>query len=302
MYTHHFGLNEMPFTITPDTSFFFAHPMHQQALNTLLIAVRLGEGFIKVTGEVGTGKTLICRKLLAALEQDTKVLTAYVPNPYLSPAALLGAIADELGVPAAEHREPHQLLKQLTSMLLEIHQSGRRVVLCLDEAQAMPVGTLEALRLLSNLETEKRKLLQVVLFGQPELDVKLADPSIRQLLQRITFSCKLRPLGFRDIRYYVAHRLAIAGHSGGPVFSTPAIWKLARASKGIPRIVNILSHKAMLAAFGEGGRRVALKHVREAARDTESVGAVVPALSRYVVTVFVALLVSAGALFWIRVR
>ncbi|MHB1951444.1 MAG: ExeA family protein, partial [Acidiferrobacteraceae bacterium] len=121
MYLRHFGLKEMPFTITPDTSFFFAHPMHQQALNTLLIAVRLGEGFIKVTGEVGTGKTLICRKLLAALEQDEKLLTAYVPNPYLSPAALLGAIADELGVVSKAHREQHQLLKQLTARLLEIH-------------------------------------------------------------------------------------------------------------------------------------------------------------------------------------
>ncbi|MHB1514828.1 MAG: ExeA family protein [Acidiferrobacteraceae bacterium] len=302
MYVRYFGLKEMPFTITPDTSFFFAHPVHQEALNTLLIAVRLGEGFIKVTGEVGTGKTLICRKLLAALENDSKVFTAYIPNPYLSPTALLGAIADELGVRVLRNREPHHLLKQLTAALLEIHKKGRRVVLCLDEAQAMPVATLEALRLLSNLETEKRKLLQVVLFGQPELDVKLADPSIRQLLQRITFSCRLAPLRLRDIRYYVAHRLSIAGHSGGPVFSIPAIWRLARASRGIPRIVNILSHKAMLAAFGEGSRQVRLRHVREAAQDTESTVSSSFGQSRYMVTVLAALLVSVGALLWMRAR
>jgi len=298
----HFGLHEMPFTITPDTGFFFAHPRHQEALNTLLIAVRLGEGFMKVTGEVGTGKTLICRKLLTALDADPQVVTAYIPNPYLTPRALLGAIADELGVAQSQEQDTHTLLKTLTTTLMNVHASGRRVVLCLDEAQAMPQETLEALRLLSNLETEKRKLLQVVLFGQPELDVKLAQPSIRQLLQRITFSCRLLPLGMRDVRYYISHRLSIAGHRGGRVFSGPALRFLYRASGGIPRMVNILSHKAMLAAFGEGQRVVVHRHVRHAVRDTEAASRVFVYGAQYVMSFLVALVISAAALFWIHER
>lgn len=301
MYMRHFGLNEMPFTITPDTGFFFAHPRHQEALNTLLIAVRLGEGFMKVTGEVGTGKTLLCRKLLIALEADPQLVTAYIPNPYLTPEALLGAIADELGAPVGEP-DTHGLLKALTAQLLQRHQQGRRVVLCLDEAQAMPQETLEALRLLSNLETEKRKLLQVVLFGQPELDAKLAQPSIRQLLQRITFSARLTPLGLRDVRYYVLHRLSIAGHRGGRLFSGPALRLLYRASRGIPRMVNVLSHKAMLAAFGEGARVVAYRHVRQAVVDTEAASWAALYRPQYVVSVLIALAVSAAALLWMHQR
>src|SRR4030067_365832 len=180
MYDAYFGLSAPPFSITPDTSFFFGHASCQEALNTLLIAVRSGEGFIKVVGEVGTGKTLLCRKFLGALESENFV-TAYIPNPDLEPMALLLAVADEFGVKYEANINQHQLLKLLTQFLIDTHAQGKRAVLCLDEAQAMPIETLEALRLLSNLETETSKLLQVVLFGQPELDVKLADPSIRQL-------------------------------------------------------------------------------------------------------------------------
>lgn len=301
MYARHFGLREMPFSITPDTSFFFAHSAHQEALNTLIIAVRLGEGFIKVTGEVGTGKTLVCRKLLATLEADPKVTSAYIPNPYMTPESLLAAIADELGVAAPAGTPTHQLLRALTKNLADIHSAGRRVVLCLDEAQAMPVETLEALRLLTNLETEKRKLLQVVLFGQPELDEKLALPAIRQLAQRITFSCRLTPLGFRDFEYYVTHRLAVAGHSGGPLFSRLGLHRLFRASGGIPRLANILCHKAMLAAYGEGAHRVRWKHVGRAVQDNQA-GSPLASWSRVILTVCTALVVSAGALAWMRIR
>lgn len=299
MYAGHFGLREMPFTITPDTSFFFTHPSHQDALNTLLIAARLGEGFIKVTGEVGTGKTLVCRLFLAALEADGQVVTAYLPNPCLDPAALLGAILEELGVQMAAGTEQHVLLRALTARLVEAHAANRRVVLCLDEVQAMPVDTLEALRLLTNLETEKRKLLQIVLFGQPELDVRLASPSVRQLQQRITFSCRLAPLQSAGIRAYVRHRLAIAGQER-QLFSRFALWYLSRSSRGIPRLINILGHKALLAAYGEGAQEVQGRHVRAAVADTEGIDTFFGPLWRYVPRAVVALVVCALALFWMH--
>ena len=269
MYLSHFGLRELPFTITPDTSFFFPHSSHQEALNTLLIATRTGEGFMKVVGEVGTGKTLLCRKFLDTLDREN-FITAYVPNPYLGPNTLLLAIADELGIDYPDRVNQHQLLKLLTKSLLDAAAHGKRVALCLDEAQAMPVETLEAIRLLTNLETERRKLLQVVLFGQPELDQKLNNPSIRQLKQRITFSCALRPLTLADVEYYLGHRMGVAGYRGARAFSMEAVKQLYRASGGVPRLVNVLAHKSLIAAFGEGARTIAAAHVRAAVMDTES--------------------------------
>ncbi|MFP5349610.1 MAG: ExeA family protein [Gammaproteobacteria bacterium] len=270
MYLSHFGLRELPFTITPDTSFFFPHSSHQEALNTLLVATRTGEGFMKVVGEVGTGKTLLCRKFLDALDRDNFV-TAFVPNPYLGPNTLLLAVADELGIGYPDKINQHQLLKLLTKFLLNSAADSKRVVLCLDEAQAMPIETLEAIRLLTNLETERRKLLQVVLFGQPELDQKLNNPSIRQLKQRITFSCVLRPLSLADVEFYLGHRMAVAGYTGARAFALDAVKQLYRASRGVPRLVNILAHKSLMAAFGEGARAVSASHVRAAIADTESV-------------------------------
>lgn len=269
MYQQHFGLHELPFTITPDTSFFFAHSSHQEALNTLLVAARSGEGFMKVVGEVGTGKTLLCRKFLDAMDRAS-FTTAYIPNPYVGPDTLLMAVADELGIPSPERVNQHELLKRLTKFLVAAYSEGRRVVLCLDEAQAMPVETLEALRLLTNLETERRKLLQVVLFGQPELDVRLSDPAIRQLKQRITFSCRLRPFSLPDIEFYIAHRMSVAGYRGARIFSVGAVKRLARVSRGIPRLINVLAHKALMAAFGEGAPTVTEVHVGLAIADTES--------------------------------
>jgi MSHA biogenesis protein MshM len=266
MYAEHFGLRELPFGITPDTSFFFGSPHSQEALNTLLVAARSGEGFIKITGEVGTGKTLLCRKFMATLGEG--FVTAYIPNPFLEPRTLMLALADELEVVLHKDVAQHQILKSLTGRLLTLAGEGKQVVLCLDEAQAMPVETLEALRLLTNLETEKRKLLQIVLFGQPELNRKLELDSIRQLAQRITFHYHLGPLSRDDLDYYVAHRLRVAGFGGARLFSTGAIARLYRASGGIPRLVNILSHKAMMLCYGEGSQLVTADHVHAAARDT----------------------------------
>lgn len=265
-YLRHFGLREAPFGITPDTSFFYACRSTQEALNTLLIAVGNGEGFIKITGEIGTGKTLLCRKFLATLGSGWT--SAYIPNPDLEPRALVQQIAEELGVRVEPGVDQHHLLKGITRVLLDSARQGRRVVLCMDESQGMPLETLETVRLLTNLETEKRKLLQVVLFGQPELDRKLASESIRQLRQRITFQYALRGLDREEIGAYVEHRLAIAGHAGAPLFDAWALRALHRASQGVPRLVNILAHKAMLLVFGEGGRCAARRHVQAAAADT----------------------------------
>ena len=263
-YVPHFGLKEPPFSITPDTSFFFAGRGSQEALNTLLVSIGNGEGFIKITGEVGAGKTLLCRKFLATL--DDRWVSGYIPNPSVEPRSLMFALAEELEIRIEPGVDQHRLLRAITKELLNLARGNKRVVLCLDESQAMPLDTLEALRLLTNLETEKRKLLQVVLFGQPELDRKLE--SIRQLRQRIIFEHRLVGLAEDEVGAYVAHRLAVAGYAGPPVLRRSALGLLHSASRGVPRLVNILMHKAMLLAYGEGGRVVERRHVRAAVEDT----------------------------------
>ena len=269
LYLKHFGLNELPYSITPDTSFYFASSSYQEGLNTLLFAILSGEGFIKITGEVGTGKTLLCRKLMASLDNTFKV--AYVPNPYLEPHSLLMMLAQELGIILPDTVTQHALLSALTQGLLDFTRNGIKVVVCLDEVQAMPIETLEALRLLSNLETEKRKLLQVVIFGQPELEEKLNHASIRQLKQRITFEYKLDHLSRDEMQYYLNHRLVIAGYQGSRMFNDMALWLMYFKSKGVPRLVNILANKSLLAAYGKGKHQVGFSEVLAAVADTRSV-------------------------------
>lgn len=267
MYLKHFGLSEFPFSITPDTSFVCSLQGHQEALNTLLVALNGGEGFVKISGEVGTGKTLLCRRLLQSL--DAGWVTAYLPNPNLDGDTLLRALAEEFGVEGFANLDRYSLLRRVNLALLGFARAKKRVVVCIDEAQAMPVETLEALRLLSNLETEKRKLLQIVLFGQPELDAKLRRPEVRQLLQRIAFHYRLGALKKSELELYLAHRLRVAGFRGEALFSPAALRALHRASDGTPRLINILAHKTLLAAFGEGRQTIRRRHVRLAAGDTE---------------------------------
>ena len=216
MYEKHFGLRTAPFGLTPDTAFFFDRASGQDALNMLLVALRSGEGFLKVTGEIGLGKTTLCRMLLRSLGEGFTL--AYVPNPTASRAALISLIADELGCrPRASSTgvapvpEPEMLLRAIERKLIKIAQSGNRTVLILDEAQALPDEVLETVRLLTNLETEQDKLLQVVLFGQPELDARLARPELRQLRSRITFSHHLAPLDREQFGAYLRHRVEVAG-------------------------------------------------------------------------------------------
>lgn len=270
MYLAHYGLREFPFTLTPDTSYFLASQHHQAALNTLLVAVHTGEGFIKITGEVGTGKTLLCRQFLEHLANSTQAhyVTAYIPNPYLTPHSLMLSIADELGLTIPTNTDQHYLLKTINLGLLEFVKLGKQVILCLDEAQAMPIETLEALRLLTNLETEKRKLLQIVLFGQPELDQKLQDSSIRQLNQRISFHYQLEALTLPELKNYITHRLQIAEYQGSSLFTDSALKTLHQTSRGIPRLINILAHKAMMLSYGQGEHRIGARQIRIAADDT----------------------------------
>lgn len=275
MYLQHFGLREPPFSLTPDTSFFFAGSSYQGALNTLLVAARNGEGFVKIVGEVGNGKTLLCRKFLATLNQASpasdaapRFITAYILNPYLEPRSLLLALAEEFRVSLDKDTDQHQLLKGLTRALLECARNGQRALVCLDEAQAMPLESLEVLRLLTNLETEKRKLLQVVLFGQPELNERLKHRSIRQLRQRISFQHELKGLRRDEMERYLRHRLAVAKFAGETLFAKGAVGKLYRITGGTPRLVNIIAHKALMLAFGEGRQQVFARHIRDAAADT----------------------------------
>ncbi len=272
MYLQHFGLRELPFSLTPNTQFFLNMASYHKAYNMLMVSLANSEGFIKIVGEVGTGKTMLCRKVLNTLEEDKdNYVTAYIPNPVLSPKGLFLAFAEELNIPIDQEAGHHRLLKAITEKLVEQSAANKQVVLFIDEAHAMPEQTLEALRLLTNIETEQVKLFQVVLFAQPELDLLLSQPSLRQLRQRITFSFEIEALDRDGVERYVVHRLATAGYNGPFLFSKRALDFLYRASEGIPRVINILSHKALMVAFGKGERTVQLDHIKNAAEDTEGI-------------------------------
>lgn len=267
MYKSHFGLAELPFGLTPNTQFFQPLETHFEALQVLTTALDSGEGFIKVTGEVGTGKTLICRKLLNELGDD--YIIAYLPNPYLTPDEMRAAIAAELEIPS--NGDQFQLTEGLNRKLIAFAADNKQVVLLIDEAQMLPYETLEALRLISNLETERKKLMQVVLFGQPELDRRLAENDLRQLRQRISFSYRLRPLHLNETASYLEHRLAISGYRGAPLFEPRAVRLIQKASGGIPRIINILAHKSLMLSYGKGERKITPKLTKLAITDTEGV-------------------------------
>lgn len=268
MYLEHFGLREMPFSLSPNTQYFCNLPGHQAAFNVLQFALRSGEALIKITGEVGSGKTLLCRKLMNSI--DKSFVMAYIPNPDLSPSGLRKAVARELGLELTEDMSDDTILEALTVELINLRRQGRYVVLLIDEAQALSDQSLEALRLLTNIETESQKLLQIILFGQPELDQRLNSYKFRQLKQRITFSHALNPIDRKDLEAYIIHRLMIAGHKqGGTIFSKRAYNMLYKGSLGIPRVINILSHKAMLVAYGKGLHQVDHKAMNDAIEDTQ---------------------------------
>ncbi|MEM9173639.1 MAG: AAA family ATPase [Myxococcota bacterium] len=270
MYLRTFGLRNLPFETVSNATVYVDLPEHREAFNTILFGLRSGEGFVKVVGEVGTGKTALCRNLLAVVGNE--FVSVYLPNPALSRFDLLLAIADELGVPVLPEDGVHRLHKLLREILLDVARQGRRVVIFADEAQAMPEESLEELRLLSNLESNRGKLAQVVLFGQPELDVRLSSYSLRQLQQRIAWSARLTPLDRPTCRAYIRSRLAAAGAPRPDTIFTPAaIDRIHRASSGIPRLINTLCHKSLLAAVSGGDCQVGRRHVGRALADTEGI-------------------------------
>lgn len=266
MYEQFFGLKEKPFSLTPDTEYFYRYSGHQEAFNVLLVALRNGEGFVRVTGEVGTGKTLLCRQILRLLEEDCA--TIYLPNPLLTPLELYQSIAHELQLEFSEGASVQHLHHEIFAELVSLKKINRPVVVLIDEAQAMPYRSLEAIRLLSNLETEKEKLLHIFFFAQPEFDQRLERSDLRQLRQRITFSYQLPTLSARELSSYLKHRLRVAGFQGGELFSSAAVRLLHSASAGVPRLINILAHKSLMVAYGRGCKSIDRSMVVAAIRDT----------------------------------
>ena len=264
MYTEFYGLREKPFSLTPDPQFLFLSHSHREALAHVLYGIDQGEGFICLTGEVGTGKTTLCRTLLQRLGSGTEV--AFLFNPPTSGDELLRAINQEFGLPAQD-RNRVQLNDQLNEFLLVQKREGRRVLLIVDEAQTLTADTLEAVRLLSNLETSTSKLIQILLFGQPELDAVIDSPELRQLRQRISVRWSLEPMTARESRDYVHHRLRIAAGRDVDLFADQALQEIWRRTGGTPRLLNVLCDRALLAGYAEGASRIGREHVKQASRE-----------------------------------
>jgi len=291
LYLEHFGLKEAPFRITPHPDFFFDGADRGATLEALVYAILHDEGIVKVSGEIGSGKTMLCRVLMERLPREVE--TVFLANPSYSRAEILLAIAQELSI--APSGEPATLLlRELQAHLIKVHADGRRVVILIDEAHAMPEETLEQVRLLSNLETSRSKLLQMVLFGQPELDESLAKPSMRQLKDRITHSFRMRPLTVDEVSKYLSFRMRAAGYRGPDVFEPDAVAAIARASSGLTRRVNVLADKSLLAAFTENVHAIAPAHVRAAVADSDLSPLARPAQRR--VAASAAALLAGGAL------
>jgi general secretion pathway protein A len=268
MYQNFYGFTEMPFNITPDPKFLYLSPSHLEALQHLKFGVEQRKGFIVVVGEVGCGKTTLCRRFLNELD-PARFDTALVVNPRVNENQMLRAILHELGESDVGD-DPHSLVLQMQKVLLRRIEQGRDIVLIIDEAQNLSFEVLEQVRLLSNLETDQQKLLQIVLMGQPELKDILARDELRQLRQRILVHCQLRPLTRGDLGHYVQHRLTRAGGNGRPTFSKWALWWIHRHSQGIPRIVNNLCDKSLLSAYIRDSDQVVYRDVRRAIRDLKS--------------------------------
>lgn len=263
MYKKFFGITTTPFSIAPDPHFLYMSEGHREALAHLHYGLGEGGGFVLLTGEVGTGKTTVCRCILEQAPQDTNI--ALVINPKLSAQELLATICDELGIDYPPASGMKVLIDRLNAFLLASHARGQRTVLIIDEAQNLSYEVLEQIRLLTNLETNQQRLLQIVLLGQPELQDILAQPQLRQLAQRIAARHHLGPLTKTETMAYVRHRLAVAGMEQA-VFEGPALAEVYRLSSGTPRMINLICDRALLGAYAKGVRRVDPPLVREAAQ------------------------------------
>jgi general secretion pathway protein A len=264
VYTEFFGLNEKPFSITPDPRYLYLTARHADALAHLFYGISESGGFIQLTGEVGTGKTTLIRSLLEQMPDKAKI--AVILNPHLSAVEFLAAICAELHIPLPAQQSKSALIGALNHFLLRAHAEGTRVVVIVDEAQTLDAELLEQVRLLTNLETSKQKLLQIILIGQPELRDLLSRPDMRQVAQRITGRFHLEPLSREETSAYVQHRLKVAG-ARTDVFKPSAIRELFRRSSGIPRLINVVADRALLAAYTLDTPTISGKLVRRAASE-----------------------------------
>ena len=266
MYEAFFGLKENPFTLSPDPQYLYLSPQHREALNCLIYGIHERKGFMVIAGGIGTGKTTLCRSLLAGL--DDSVATALIFNPALSDIELLKTINQEFGIRMGRGRgTKKRYLDALNAFLMDNFAMGKNAVLLIDEAQNLPHGVMEQIRMLSNLETVREKLIQIILLGQPELLRLLALPSLRQLNERITVRYDLKPIARENVRHYVEHRIAKAGGRVEAIFTPESYGPVYRASRGIPRRINAICDRALLVAYGKDRRTVDRRIVRSAIRD-----------------------------------
>jgi general secretion pathway protein A len=266
MYEAFFWLKENPFTLSPDPRYLYLSPQHREAMNCLIYGIHEKKGFMVITGGIGTGKTTLCRSLLAGL--DDSVATALIFNPALSDIELLKTINQEFGVRMGRGRgTKKRYLDALNAFLVQNFATGKNAVLLIDEAQNLPHSVMEQIRMLSNLETVREKLIQIILLGQPELLRLLALPSLRQLNERITVRYDLKPLAREDVHHYIEHRIATAGGQTDAIFVPGSYGPIYRASRGIPRRINAICDRALLVAYGKDLRTVDRRIVRMAIRD-----------------------------------
>ncbi len=266
MYQDYFGFSEMPFHVTPNPRFLFLSPTHEEALQHLRYGIEEKKGFIVLTGEVGCGKTTLCRKLLEELESDENCDTALLLNPRVSESQLLRGIMKELGA-EVEGSDKNDLLDQIHDLLLEKIEKGREIVVIIDEAQNLSFEVMEMLRMLSNLETYDQKLLQIILMGQPELNEKLKEKRLRQFRQRVLVHYDLLPLNVNEINQYISHRLTLAGSNGRLQFTKHAVRLITKGSLGIPRMINNICDKALLSTYIRNNNEVNWWDVRRALKD-----------------------------------
>ena len=264
MYTAFYGLREKPFSLTPNPAFLYLSDSHREALAHLVYGLEQGEGFIVLAGEVGTGKTTLCRSLLERIEPDSEIAILF--NPSNNDIELLQSISEEFGLVTAR-RSRRQLVAALNEFLLECHGRGSRAILIVDEAKNLSSATLEQIRLLSNLETASSKLIQIILLGQPELEEKLDSDSLRQLRQRVTVRWSLQPFSPQDTAAYVQHRLTVAAGAAREIFTPGALRQVHRLTGGIPRLINVLCDRALLVGYAEAKHQLGIRSVRQAARE-----------------------------------
>ncbi|HSE89787.1 MAG TPA: AAA family ATPase, partial [Candidatus Binatia bacterium] len=266
MYKNYFGFGDLPFRVTPQPHFFYSNPVYREALATLRYGIEARKGFIVITGEVGTGKTTLLKLLMRSAE--SVIHTAFVFNPKLDFTGLLRFILKDFGIHPLSN-DKYMLMEQLNDYLIQQFQMGHIVALLIDEAQQLSDGVLEELRLLSNLETEKEKLIQIVLMGQPELEQRLNRPKLRQLKQRVALHCRLAPLESPEIRQYIDLRLSTVGYEGDELFEAKVIERIAFYSKGIPRLINVICDNALLIAYGASKRKVSAEIIEEVAAELQ---------------------------------